>query len=236
LLRGADPAKDQSYMLANLTPEQLGRAIFPLGNQTKTTTRAMAQEMGIGDAHLGDSQEVCFVPEDDYGRFVSTRAGTVVEPGPILNARGERLGTHRGLVYYTVGQRKGLGIAAKRPLYVLRLVPEQNTLIVGFEDETLCRGLDAIEANWLVTPTKTEFTCEVQVRYRQRPVPCHVTVRPDGFTVIFDAPVRSVAPGQWAALFDGELVLGGGIIHRALPLTDSAGSVREQEQRPEDQP
>lgn len=218
LKRGVDRNKDQSYMLANLTQEQLRHALFPLGDQTKDRTREIAAELGIADVHLPDSQEVCFVPQDDYGAFLTSR-GQEVSPGPIFNVRGEQLGTHRGLIYYTVGQRKGLGIAAPKPLYVLRLDPKQNALIVGYEEETACSGLIAGDVNWISgEPPYEPFECEVQVRYRQRAVPCTVIPRGEQFTVRFHQPIRGVAPGQWAALYDGVYVIGGGVIQDSLPL------------------
>lgn len=236
LLRGRDRSKDQSYMLANLTQAQLRRALFPLGGETKERTRRLARDLGFSDVHLPDSQEVCFIPDDDYRAFLETRLGPF-EPGPIISSRGEILGTHQGLTRYTVGQRKGLGIAAPRPLYVLRLDTARNALIVGFEEETWTTALTAVHANWVGgTALDGPVECEAQVRYRQQPVAC--TAAPDGaegFTVTFHKPVRSVAPGQWAALYAGECVLGGGVIDHATPAAPTYSSVREQEKRAPEQ-
>ncbi len=212
LRRARDLAKDQTYFLSSLTQEQLEAACFPLAEYQKEDVRAMARARNLPVAERAESQEICFVPEDDYGRFLEARLGPPV-PGPILSASGEEWGRHTGLAHYTVGQRKGMGIAAPRPLYVLRLEPGRNALIVGFEEETYCHGLAAVAANWCaIVPPAEAFACAVQVRYRQRPVPCTVEPATDGFTLRFDTPQRGVAPGQWAVLYDGDAVLGNGVI------------------------
>lgn len=216
LRRARDLAKDQTYFLSSLTQGQLAAAHFPLADYRKEDVRELARARALPVAERAESQEICFVPEDDYGRFLAERLGPP-EPGPIYSANGEELGRHKGLAHYTVGQRKGLGIAAPRPLYVLRLEPERNALIVGFEEETYCHGLTAVDANWSgVAPPEGPFACHVQVRYRQRPVPCAVEPNADGFHLRFDEPQRGVAPGQWAVLYDEDMVLGNGVIGENL--------------------
>jgi tRNA-specific 2-thiouridylase len=227
LRRAVDPAKDQSYFLSGLTRDQLARAVFPLGGRPKTETRKIADELGLGAAVTPESQEICFVPGGDYRPYLHAQLGEP-GPGPIVNLAGEVLGTHSGLVNYTVGQRKGLGVAAPRPLYVLRLDPARNALVVGYEEDTYASGLTAVGANWSAIDPEGPFETTAQIRLHQDPVPC--TVEPstaDTFAVQFDEPVRSVAPGQWVVLYDGEFVLGNGVIDAFEPVDDAAsGSVR----------
>lgn len=217
LYRAVDPGKDQSYVLAGLDQEHLRHALFPLGHQHKRETRAIARELGLSTAEKPGSKEVCFAPDADHKRFLTERLGKP-DPGPILSQSGEELGTHQGLLYYTVGQRKGLGIAAPRPLFVIKLDPERNALIVGHEEETYSVELVAGEPNWVsMEPPSARFACEAQIRYNGAPAPCVVYPWENGFRIQFDAPVRSVAPGQWAVLYDGDKVLGNGIINDFVP-------------------
>ena len=218
LRRAVYRAKDQSYTLAGLSQEQLARAIWPLGEMTKEDTRAKARELGLVTADKPESQEICFVPGDDYGRFLAERVGPGV-PGPIVSTQGEVVGQHRGIMYYTVGQRKGLGIAAPRPYFVIRLEPATNTVVVGHEEETLCSGLTAREVVWGGLAESAEpFRCFAQVRYRHRAVPAEAVYADGIFQVIFDEPERSVTPGQWCVLYDDdECVLAAGITDQSLP-------------------
>jgi tRNA-specific 2-thiouridylase len=212
LRRAVYRPKDQSYTLAGLGQKQLKRSLFPLGSMTKEETRAKARELGLVTANKTESQEICFVPNDDYRAFLRKRVGEG-ETGPILTEAGEQLGEHHGIAYYTVGQRKGLGIAAPRPLYVLRLDIERNAVIVGHEEETNEHALRAGQVVWgALSPQAQPFDCSVQIRYRHTPVPCTCYPADDGFTVKFHEPERSVSPGQWAVLYDGEHVLAAGII------------------------
>ena len=210
LCRALDLTKDQSYVLACLTQDQLSHAMFPLGEHDKTETRAIARDLGLATAERSESQEICFIPDDNYRRFLDERLG-VPKPGPILSSGGEVLGEHRGLTHYTVGQRKGLGLAAPRPYYVLRLDPDRNALVVGHEEETLSRWLTARNVNWCSGTPKTDpFACAVKIRYRHAPAPATVVPHDESVEVRFDEPQRSVTPGQWAVLYeDGEIVDGG---------------------------
>lgn len=205
--------KDQSYMLAALTPEQLARCLFPLGGMTKEAVRAYAQSKGLNVAARPESQEICFIPSNDYGAFIEDRRGASA-PGPILSSEGKPLGEHKGLIHYTVGQRRGLGIAAPRPLYVVRLDRERNAVIVGFEEETFCDRFTTGELHWSGCDPQTEpLECQVQIRARHTAAPCLLTPTSTGAKVHLFEPQRSVTPGQWAVFYDTEdYVLAAGII------------------------
>jgi tRNA-uridine 2-sulfurtransferase len=212
LRRARHGDKDQSYVLACLSQEQLAVAMFPLGDLAKAETRAIAHSLDLDIAGKSESQEICFVPDDDYRRFLTERVGTP-SPGPILSVSGEALGEHKGLPFYTIGQRKGLGIAAPRPYYVVRLDPERNAVVVGHEEDTYAKTLTVREVNWGALPPQTErFDAKVKIRYRHEPAVTSVEPTKDGLTVEFVKPQRSVTPGQWAVLYDGDDVLAGGII------------------------
>ena len=216
LRRALHRDKDQSYVLAGLAQEQLRGCLFPLGVLTKDQTRRRALSLGLPNADRPESQEICFVPDDDYAAFLEKRLGAP-KPGPILSTRGEVLGQHRGLIRYTVGQRRGLGIAAPRPLYVVGLDPERNAVIVGHEQETYCKGLRIEPVNWGAVPAqRAPFECLAQIRYLHRPVPATATPAHDAVEVRFHEPERAVTPGQWAALYDADdYVLAAGTIEAA---------------------
>ncbi len=217
LRRARAGAKDQSYVLAGLGQEQLARALFPLGESTKETIRAYATANSLPAAHRPESQEICFIPDNDYRGFLYQRVGPGT-PGPIISTAGEVLGEHHGIMDYTVGQRKGLGIAAPRPLYVIEIDTARNTLTVGYEEETYCDGLTADGMNWISTaPRADAFECRAQIRYLHTPVPATVTPAGNAVEVRFHEAVRSVTPGQWAVFYDDdEYVLGAGIISAAV--------------------
>ncbi len=218
LQRAVHRAKDQSYTLAGLGQEQLRRALYPLGELTKDDTRALARELDLVTADKPESQEICFVPDDNYRNFLLSRVGPG-RPGPIVNGRGEVLGEHKGLMNYTIGQRKGLGIAAPEPLYVLRIDVANNALVVGYADETFCGGLTAGDVVWGAhEPAEAPFPCTVQIRYNHAPVPAMCEPRNGRVVVRFDQPERSVTPGQWAVLYDAdEVVLAAALIDASLP-------------------
>ncbi|MEN3009586.1 MAG: tRNA 2-thiouridine(34) synthase MnmA [Candidatus Bipolaricaulaceae bacterium] len=211
LLRGRDPQKDQSYFLFSLTPEELARALFPVGDYLKAEIRAMAERLGLTAAKLRESQDLCFAPEGIPALIPDA------EPGPIYDLEGRLLGQHKGLPHYTVGQRHGLGLSGRRPLYVVALDPERNALIVGPEEALYARGLVARDLHWISgEPPGPRFSAEVQVRYRATPVPAGVELRDGEAWVRWAQPVRAVTPGQAAVFYWGEEVLGGGTIARAL--------------------
>ncbi len=214
LKKAVDESKDQSYVLYSMTQEQLAHTLFPLGSMRKTETRALAHEWGFCNAEKPDSQDICFVPDGDYAQAIERLTGKVAEPGYFTDVSGRVLGEHRGIIRYTVGQRRGLGIAAKEPLYVVRIDPRTNTVVLGGEKELYTRDVTVAACHWIAGEAPAEpIRCTAKLRYRQAEQPATATARPDGSVVLhFDAPQRAVAPGQAAVLYDKETVLGGGII------------------------
>ncbi len=218
LLRARDAHKDQSYVLSVLTQEKLQHALFPIGDYTKAEVRALAATFGLPVASKHDSQDLCFLADGDYRRFLREHAPQAIRPGPILTRNGEQLGEHTGLPHYTIGQRKGLGISHPEPLYVLATDPARNALIVGTAEELGVSALEAGRVNWIAgePPAREPFRAEVKIRYSARPAPATVTPLPDDrLRAVFDAPLRDITPGQGAVVYEGDVVLGGGIITRA---------------------
>ncbi|MBI5185134.1 MAG: tRNA 2-thiouridine(34) synthase MnmA [Nitrospinae bacterium] len=217
--RGMDPQKDQSYFLFNLTQKQLEKIVFPLGDLTKPRIRELARGFGLSTAEKEESQEICFVAEDDYGAFLKKELGEEkIQPGPIVNARGERLGTHKGTPFYTIGQRKGLGIAAPAPLYVTGIHPETREIVVGEREELYRREFEANRMNWYMPPEEGWDIMEslVRIRYRGKETGCEVSpLGPDRIKVRFKTPQPAVTPGQAAVFYDKDLVVGGGWISGA---------------------
>lgn len=214
LRMGLDPLKDQSYVLSVLTQEKLQHAMFPIGDYEKPRVREIAAELGLPVAKKSDSQDLCFLGDGDYRRFLRDQAPAIFAPGPIMTRQGDVLGTHEGLPNYTIGQRKGLGIAAAEPLYVLELNQPQNTLIVGTKAELGTDTLTANRLNWIAgEPPSDEFRAQVKIRYKAAALPATVRVLDDQrVQVVFDAPRRDITPGQGAVLYSDDLCLGGGII------------------------
>jgi tRNA-uridine 2-sulfurtransferase len=214
LLRGRDRAKDQSYFLFGLTQEQLGMAVFPVGELAKTDVRRLAADRGLPTADKAESQEICFVPDGDYARFVERQAPGEDRGGVIVDAGGRVLGHHRGVHRYTVGQRKGLGLTAPHPLYVLAVLPSSRTVVVGDETQLGCDRLTAREVNWLsIGPPAAAIRAQVKIRYRHAEADATIQPLADGrVEVRFDRPQRAVTPGQAAVFYDGEVCLGGGWI------------------------
>ena len=214
LKKALDVRKDQSYVLYNLTAEKLSRIMLPLGEFTKAETRAIAEELKIIVAHKKDSQEICFIPNDDYKSFLENRAedADALTAGEIADTAGRVLGEHEGVANYTIGQRKGLGIAAPEPLYVLRLDVKNRRVIVGSNAETFASGLMAEEVHWIYEP---EYPARLQCKIRYGPRVADCTVY-ENMRVEFDEPQRAVTAGQSVVFYDGEEVLGGGIIAGTL--------------------
>jgi len=214
LLKGVDPQKDQSYALYPLAQQQLSRLIFPLGEQRKESTRRMARELRLRVAHKRDSQEICFIPDGDYGAFLKAHASEMIRPGPIVTVDGREIGQHQGLPLYTVGQRKGLGIAARRPLYVVRLDPANNAVVVGPDSAVWGKKFQARDVNWIAFDhPPDQLSAKVKIRYRHKER--DATIYPTGedtADVSFDEPQRAITPGQAAVFYDGDIVLGGGTI------------------------
>jgi tRNA-specific 2-thiouridylase len=218
LLTAADETKDQAYVLYALRQEQLAALLLPLGDLTKDRVRGLARAMGLPAAERPESQDICFLRDGNYRRFVAERAPQAVQPGPILDPDGRRLGEHRGLPFYTVGQREGLGIAAPHPLYVSHIDAARNALIVG-PAESLGRCALLAEAMTYVSgnPLPPGMLVEAKIRYRARRAPARVWPLPgDRARIAFERPLRDITPGQAVVLYGGQEVLGGGIINEAL--------------------
>lgn len=225
LLKGVDESKDQSYVLSVVPQDDLQQLLFPVGDYPKSVVREMAAARGLPTASKHDSMDLCFVADDDYRRFLRDWAADAMRPGPIVDRSGRVLGEHGGLPAYTIGQRKGLGLAgAGEPLYVLELDSAQNTLVVGTHDQMGHSRLLAEDVNWsLGEPVASGTRATCKIRYRARPVAC--TLHPldwDGATssveVTFDEPLRAISPGQGAVFYgagdDSERCLGGGVISK----------------------
>ncbi len=218
LLRGMDEEKDQSYFLYMLGQKELNHILFPLGTWSKERVYAFARERHLPVAGRPESQDICFIHDGDYRRFLTERAPQTVEPGPIYDQEGNLLGRHKGLPFYTVGQRGGLGISASRPLYVLEWDVERNALIVGFAEELGQRACLVEEMSYVSgVPLAPGRRMQAQIRYRARPTPARVwSCSERGARIVFRDPLRDITPGQAVVLYDGDRVLGGGIICRVL--------------------
>ena len=213
LLRAADPAKDQSYVLFGLTQAQLSRTVFPCGGMSKPDIRRLAGELRLPVHDKPDSQEICFVPDNDYRRLLRERIPGSIKPGPVCGLDGAVLGEHPGVQLFTIGQRHGLRIAFGKPMYVVRLDRDTNTVVVGPDSALMRRELTVSHVNWQIDPPAGPFRAHVKIRYTQPARPA--TVEPlDGARarIEFDEPVRAVAPGQAAVFYDDEMLLGGGWI------------------------
>lgn len=216
LWRGRDRSKDQSYFLQRLPRDIFLRVLFPLGELTKEEVRRRFQALGLPAMDLPpESQEVCFIPPEGYREFLR-RAGGAATPGEIVDARGRYLGRHQGLIHYTVGQRRGLGVAAREPLYVLKLCPETNRVVVGPKAALFAPGLRAGAPNWLWEPPAGEFEATAVIRYRHPGVRARIRQEADGLTVVFAQPQAAVAPGQAVAFYEGDRLLGGAWIEAPL--------------------
>lgn len=215
LFRGADQKKDQSYFLFALSQEQLARTLFPLGRLTKAEVRRSASRLGLPVADRPESQDICF---GDYKSLVaSVSDGSELREGEIVDRSGQVLGRHRGVHNFTVGQRKGLGISASHPLYVLHIDAANQRVMVGSKEALRCRGMVVDAVNWIEHPEKKEIAAEVQIRYRASPASCLARLNGKGkYEVLFEDGFPSVTPGQAAVFYRGEQVLGGGWIEKAL--------------------
>ena len=214
LKKALDESKDQSYVLYSLTQEQLAHTRLPLGALHKSETRRIAEEQRFYNAGKPDSQDICFVPDGDYAGFIARYTGHGCPTGDFVDESGQVLGRHKGIVHYTVGQRKGLGIAADAPLYVKRIDAQENRVVLSGSDALFSRELTANDFNWIACDTPPrELRATARVRYHQREQAATVTVLPDGRVhLVFDEPQRAITPGQAVVLYDGDTVLGGGTI------------------------
>ncbi len=216
LYRALDPLKDQSYVLYSMSQEQLAHMLFPLSEYAKPQIREIASELNLNVATKAESQEICFVEDDDYAGFVAARNPGRILPGPILSTSGEVLGQHEGIAHYTIGQRRGLRLAKGYPIYVVALDPIRNAVIVGDKDEVFAQECTAREVNWIaMEQLEGEREVEAKIRYTAQPVPALLTPNADGAVkVTFQKPVRALTPGQAIVFYDGDMVLGGGTIDR----------------------
>src|SRR3984893_4055180 len=215
LRKAADPSKDQSYVLYVMSQDRLGAAMMPLGYFSKSTTRQMAADLDLAVANKPESQDICFVPFKRYTEFIELYAPEVLQPGPIVNQAGTVLGEHRGVALHTVGQRRGLGIAAGEPLFVTSLEPSTNTVVVGRPEDLLKSSCRLEEGSWVDGGRRAEpLGVMGKARYRSAEVPCTVRVEADGVVVDFDTPQKALTPGQALVFYAGEYVLGGGTISR----------------------
>jgi len=214
LKKSATAAKDQTYALYNLTQEQLSHTLMPVGAYTKEQIRAFAEELGLLVAHKRDSQEICFVPDKDYARFIEENAHIRIPEGNFVWTDGTVIGKHKGITHYTVGQRKGLGLAMGRPVVVTRICPETNEVVIGEADDVFSRTLRADRLNWMaVEKPEKEMRFLAKIRYNHAGAMCTVRmVGEDEVECTFDEPVRAVTPGQAVVFYDGDYVAGGGTI------------------------
>ena len=212
LKKALDPDKDQSYVLYQMDQEQLAHTRFPLGGLTKPEVRAIAAAQGFVNAEKPDSQDICFVPDGDYARVIQIQTGAVPEPGDFVDERGKILGRHRGIIHYTVGQRRGLGLSFDQPYYVVRIDPATNTVTLGPKTALFSKTAMVPQFHWISGEAPdVPIRCAAKIRYRHPEQPCLLTPLPDGGVRLdFDEAQRAITPGQSAVVYDGDVVLGGG--------------------------
>jgi len=211
LLKAADTSRDQSYFLYALTQEKLGHVLFPLGEYSRDEVKQMAKRARLPTA-TKPSQDVCFISQKNYGTFLSQRFSTV--SGDIVDTRGTKLGQHRGIAFYTIGQRHGLGLASGKPLYVIRIEPERNRIMLGHEKELYSQKLAAQKLNWISGKAPREpITARAKIRYKAKEAEAGLFFRNDSVDVHFTQPQKAVTPGQAIVFYNLDEVLGGGIIH-----------------------
>jgi tRNA-specific 2-thiouridylase len=214
LKKGKDKGKDQSYFLCQLTQEQLKRTLFPIGNLTKDKVKKIAEEMKLPVATRPESQEICFVTDDDHRQFLKENYRGKIETGPIIDRQGNKLGEHQGIMFYTVGQRKGLGISAAKPLYVTAIDAPKNVIIVGPKEQTYSSELAADSLNWIAGAVpKKSIKAKTRVRYRHPEAETTVKIIDENNVhVKFTKPQMAITPGQTVVFYDGDIVIGGGRI------------------------
>jgi tRNA-uridine 2-sulfurtransferase len=214
LFKGIDHSKDQSYFLYVLGQRQLERVLFPLSDLKKTQVKKMAADLGFPTERIKESQDICFIPDNDSRAFLSNRINP--EPGEIVDVEGKILGKHKGLAFYTIGQRQGMGVSAKERLYVIRLETGTNRLVIGPQSSLFKKKLTARDLNWVSgSPLQGETEVMARVRYRSIEAKSRIRIAGDKAEVCFDEPQRAVAPGQSVVFYQAERVLGGGIIDEA---------------------
>lgn len=214
LKKALDLIKDQSYVLYSLTQHQLAHTIFPLGEMTKAETRVLAEKIGFTNARKHDSQDICFVPDGDYVSFIEHTTGEIFEKGNFVDLKGKILGKHEGIIKYTIGQRKGLGIAFGEPMYVVKKDVENNEVVLGRNSDLFASTLTATDINLISCEKITEpKRVKAKIRYNQKEQPATVEqIDENRIKVTFDEPQRAITKGQSVVLYDGDIVVGGGII------------------------
>ncbi|MDZ4686768.1 MAG: tRNA 2-thiouridine(34) synthase MnmA [Planctomycetaceae bacterium] len=222
LVRGRDPGKDQSYVLFGIARELLDRIVFPVGDFLKPQIRELAAEAGLRVATKPDSQEICFVPDNDYAGFLERYRGVTDTAGEFVDTAGNVLGRHPGFERFTIGQRRGLGITFGEPRFVIRIDAATRQVVLGTKDDLACDGLTADRVNWHDDSLPASFRCRAQIRYQHDAAWATVTTQGDTLSVQFDEPQFGVAPGQAVVLYDDDRVLGGGWIMRGSPVRQTA--------------
>ncbi len=214
LKKGMDESKDQSYVLYNLTQEQLAHVLFPLGGYTKAEIRAIAEEQGFVNAHKSESQDICFIPDGDYASYIERYTGLRSKGGNFVLKDGTVVGKHKGQIHYTLGQRRGLGVSYKESLYVCAKCAENNTVILGRNEDLFSTEFGVSDINLITMDQITEpLRCKVKTRYRHKEQWATVTqTSSDTLHIVFDEPQRAITPGQAAVLYQDDIVLGGGTI------------------------
>jgi tRNA-specific 2-thiouridylase len=211
LLKAADTRRDQSYFLYTLTQEKLGHVLFPLGGHSKDEVKQMAKQAGL-PAAARSSQDICFISQRNYGSFLSQRFSA--QPGDVVDTQGRKLGQHRGIAFYTIGQRHGLGLASGTPLYIIRIEPERNRIVLGHEKELYSRKLVARKLNWISGRVPREpITAKARIRYKSKEAEASLFFSNDSADVHFAQPQKAITPGQAIVFYNGDEVLGGGIIY-----------------------
>ena len=207
--------KDQTYALYNLTQEQLSHTLMPVGDYTKDEIRSIAEKINLRVANKPDSQDICFVPDGDYAGFIERYTGKSFEPGNFVDQEGHVLGQHKGIICYTIGQRKGLGLALQEPMYVCRIDPKTNTVVLGRDRDLWSKELTAKDFHWISgeVPTGTQ-RIKAKIRYRHQEQWANAEITgPDSIHLVFDEPQRAITCGQSVVLYDGDVVVGGGTIN-----------------------
>jgi tRNA-specific 2-thiouridylase len=213
LFRGRDRDKDQSYVLFGIRRELLDRILFPVGDDSKGEIRELARHAGLRTADKPDSQEICFIPDNDYAGFLKRYRGPQETAGELVDTAGRVVGRHAGYQHFTIGQRKGLGVTFGAPRYVVRIEPDTKRVVIGTKEDLGRSHLEAADLNWLVDSLPPVLNCTAQIRYQHTPAPCRVTrCDDDRVRVTFDEPQFGVAPGQAVVFYDDDRVLGGGWI------------------------
>ena len=217
LLKAADTSRDQSYFLYTLTQEKLGHVLFPLGEHSRDEVKQMAKQAGLPTT-TKSSQDICFISQKNYGAFLSQRFSTL--PGDVVDTQGKKLGQHRGIAFYTIGQRHGLGLASGKPLYVIRIEPESNRVVLGPEKELYSQELTAQKLSWISGKAPRELiTTQAKIRYKSKEAEAILFFRNDSVAVHFTQPQKAVTPGQAIVFYNLDEVLGGGIIESPQPTT-----------------